>query len=244
MAQSSSGPPASQPPKNSNAAPAKPARSPAERLIVWGGIIVLVGLVLFQARARVGYTTTLNALQERLAEDEGAEAKQLFIKDLDQYVVGWPSRKEEKKNEHKSTLALTWPGLSASYGIVVNYDPSEEGQPVIGLETVGFDEEAEDASRLAARNAESGPAGGVPAPDAQQTQESAPRDRPAEETEPVADKPAESAPAAETPAATEPAADKPADAAPAEKPAEAAPAAEKPAEAAPAATEEKKPDGN
>ena len=40
---------------------------------------------------------TLEALQDRMAEDEGANANPLLVKDLPQYVYGWPSQKEEKR---------------------------------------------------------------------------------------------------------------------------------------------------
>jgi hypothetical protein len=256
MAQSSPVPPASQPPGKPAAAPAKAARSPLERILVWGGIVALILVVAYQAHARFGYDMTRKALEQRLAEDEGQEAKQLFIKDLDQYVVGWPSRKQEQKNKHQATVELTWPGLGPSYtyGMVVFYDPEEDGEPVFNMVTRDYKEPDEEESRPAtspktadASGTPAAPAAGGPAAGAgpvvaapvipEQPQETAPAEAAGSDK-----------PAAEATPATEPAADKPAEAAPADKPAEAA-AVEKPAEAAPAAEtpaaegSEKKPEG-
>lgn len=214
------------------AAAAKKARSPVERIVVWGGIVVLLGLAAYQARARVGYTMTLSALQDRLEEDEGSDAKQLLLKDLDSYVVGWPSRTQEEPTTHKGTIELTWPGLSASYGIVVGYDPSEEGKPVTGLETRGYQEPPAEERKApphfspeeAARAGANIPPGAPGGPPAQGTPEGS--------GVPQAEESA-AAPAASETGATEPAAAEPA----AAEPATAEPAAETPTTEPPATAE-------
>ena len=137
MAQSSV-PPGSQPPQSSPGAPPKKQRSPAEMVIVWGGIIVLLAVVGYQARARLGYNMTLTALEDRLAQDEGVDAKPLLEGDLDNYIVGWPSRKTEEKNQHLKTVELTWPGLTAPFVMTVMIDPSEQGGSVMAVQTSGY----------------------------------------------------------------------------------------------------------
>jgi hypothetical protein len=141
MSQAPSVPPAS-PPGGETAAPAK-KRSSAEKRVVWGGIALLLLLVALQARARLGYSKTLEALQDRMAEDEGANANPLLVKDLHNYVFGWPSQKEEQKGTHLKTIELTWTGLPMTQplGLIVACDPKEEekaGGTVMGLETSGF----------------------------------------------------------------------------------------------------------
>lgn len=138
MSQASSVPPAS-PPGGETAAPSK-KRSSAEKLVVWGGIVLLLLLVALQARARLGYTKTLEALQDRMAEDEGVNANPLLVKDLPQYLYGWPAQREEKRGRHLTTIELTWTGLPMTkpLGLVVGYDPEEAGGTVMALETSGF----------------------------------------------------------------------------------------------------------
>lgn len=215
MAQSSPAPSSSPPPSGSKpaAAPAKKPRSPVERVVVWGGIAVLLVLAAYQARARVGYSMTLSALQDRLEEDEGSDAKQLLLKDLDSYIVGWPSRKQDESSAHKGQIELTWPGLSASYGIVVGYDPSEEGKPITGMETRGFQEPPPE-EQPAPRNGAAVPGVNLPAGGRGGPPEGASAEAAAA---PEADEPA--APAVAEPTSGEPAAGEPAADAPAEEPA-------------------------
>ncbi|MBL8849363.1 MAG: hypothetical protein JNG89_06750 [Planctomycetaceae bacterium] len=228
-------------PASPPAGPAKKPRSPAEKVIVWGGIAVMLLVLAYQARARVGYNTTLNALEARLAQDEGIDAKPLLEGDLDSYIVGWPSRKVEEKSQHLKTVELTWPGLTAPFVMTVMIDPSEEGGSVMAVQTAGYVEppppEREDrpmtAEEVAAFNASIPPGanGKLPMPGEEAAAEPA-ADGKADA--PVAEEPATAEPAAEAPAATaEPA---PATEAPAaEAPAVEAPAAETPATEAPAA---------
>ena len=251
-------PPGSQP-SSSPAAPAKKQRSPAEKVIVWGGIAVLLLVLAYQARARLGYNTTLKALEARLEQDEGVDAKPLLEGDLDSYIVGWPSRKVEEKNQHLKTVELTWPGLTAPFVMTVMIDPSEEGGSVMAVQTSGFVEPApparEDrpmtAEEVAAFNASIPPGanGKLPMPGEEAAAEPAADSKGAAAasddfaspqpaaTEPTAAEPAAeptaTEPAATEPAATEPAVTEPAAETPAATP-EAAPATETPAAEFPA----------
>jgi len=259
MAQSSPGPAGSPRPRDVSAAPAKKPRSPAERIIVWGGILLLLGLAAYQARARFGYSMTLNALQDRLAQDEGKDAQPLLVKDLDQYVVGWPARRVEEHSKHLGGIELTWSGLTAKYGMIVAYDPSEqkeEGGAITGLQTKGYTEPSESERKVApppfskeeaarlGNNIPPGAPGGAAAPGSEAAPASEPGASPADDaavsSEPAADQPAASEPPAGTEAAQDgqPAAESPA----AEPPAatqsdEAAAPAEQPAADSPATTD-------
>ena len=101
-------------------APAKKPRSPVERMIVWGGIVVLLLLLAAQARARLGYQLTSSALAERVREDEGANPQALAVKDLNQYILGWPSRTVQERGKTEQVITLTWTGLSGPKGL---FDP-------------------------------------------------------------------------------------------------------------------------
>lgn len=110
-------------------AKAKPPRSPVERIIVWGGILVLLLLVAAQARARIGYQMTVDALRERVLLDEGANPQSLLLKDIDQHIVGWPNRTEEKFGKTEHVVTLTWKGLLSTYGVDVR--ATQDTEPVV-----------------------------------------------------------------------------------------------------------------
>ena len=54
----------------SEKAPVK-QRSPVERAIVWGGILILILVVAIEYRAQQGYTNSLMALSEASDENDG-----------------------------------------------------------------------------------------------------------------------------------------------------------------------------
>jgi hypothetical protein len=128
-------------------------------VFVWGGIIVLLLLVGAQARARFGYTMTLNALQDRIAEDEGPNARQLLLSEVDSHLVGWPSQSRKEESPHRGSILLSWRGLTTSYEITLPFDPSETDPAIIGLETK--DAPTIEEEMAAAESAE--PTGGPPA---------------------------------------------------------------------------------
>ena len=65
----------------------EPKRSAVERVLFWGFIVVSLGLVAFEARAKYGYDMTLSYLNTRLATEEfkipkkGEEVKKVEIAD-------------------------------------------------------------------------------------------------------------------------------------------------------------------
>ena len=132
---SSSPDPVPSPAPASPAPKAKPPRSSVERFVVWGGIIALLVLVGIQARARFGYTMTLNALQARIAEDEGLDPQPLLVSEVDRLLVGWPKKTEETASAHRSLIHLSWRGLTTSYSMTLPYDPTETQPAIMGLET-------------------------------------------------------------------------------------------------------------
>ena len=131
---------------------------------MWGGIIVLLVLVGIQARARFGYTMTLNALQDRIAQDEGPNPQPLLVNEVDGLLVGWPKRTDEKPSEHRGLIHLSWRGLTTSYGMTLPYDPSENQPAIMGLETSDAPPEPEPEYVDAEAAAPSGMAPGASGP--------------------------------------------------------------------------------
>jgi hypothetical protein len=131
-------------------------------VLVWGGIALLLVLVAVQARARLGYTMTLNALQDRIAEDEGPNPRPLLVSEVDTHLVGWPSRSESKEGEHRSSIRLSWRGLTSSYEITLPFDPSETEPAVMGLETKDAPPIEEEFADTSTAPAPTGPPGGMP----------------------------------------------------------------------------------
>jgi hypothetical protein len=139
-----------------------------ERVIVWGGIIVLLGLVAVEGRARKGYAWTLSALETEIAKDEGATGQPLYVKDIDKHLLGWPKRVETESGSYKK-ITLTWDGIlpPRTYGIDLTYDKRElSGEPpaVLSLATHGAPEPPPPAR--SAEDTEFVPAGGMPPPGA------------------------------------------------------------------------------
>ncbi|MDB5345610.1 MAG: hypothetical protein JWP89_3987 [Schlesneria sp.] len=86
-----------------------PKRSPLERALVWGGILVLLVVVGSELLAQRGYNSTLAGLEETF--DSG---QTLAETELPGHIRGFAIRNEEKKNEVR-TLTMTWPSLFRTY---------------------------------------------------------------------------------------------------------------------------------
>lgn len=114
----------------------KKPRSPVERVIVWGGIIVLLLLVGVQAHARKGYELTLQAL-EPLVDDDYEGGQPLSIADVDSHVVGFPSQSENAVSATRTERVYRWRGLRGSYGITLEYNPTADTPIVMSMVTDG-----------------------------------------------------------------------------------------------------------
>jgi hypothetical protein len=84
-------------------------RSPLERALVWGGILLLLVVVGSELLAQRGYGSTLSGLEERF--DSNATLPEA---ELPGHIHGFAIRDEEKKNDVR-TLTLTWPSLFRTY---------------------------------------------------------------------------------------------------------------------------------
>jgi hypothetical protein len=90
----------------------KPARSPVERAIVWG--VILLGLVVLgvEARARLGYTTSLNALTAALkAAEESAGGESLSLADAEKVMAMFPRKLPKEETGLYSIYRYSWNGF-------------------------------------------------------------------------------------------------------------------------------------
>lgn len=106
----------------------KPKRNPAERLIVWGGIVILLLVVGNEARARFGYELTLSKLQSRIHQDEGDDPNPLTVDEANSLVVGFPSKTDEN-----GKITYRFRGLIKEFGAIHLTHDGED--LVLGLET-------------------------------------------------------------------------------------------------------------
>ncbi|MDZ4688757.1 MAG: hypothetical protein SH850_27095 [Planctomycetaceae bacterium] len=139
------------------AAPTKKPRSPGEKLVVWGGIVVLLLLAAVQAHARFGYEMSLKKLQARVASDDNGtvDGAPLYLSDVPTYLVGWPSRKVEEER-HWHAVTYSWVGLGKSYSIRMPYDTTEAKPVILSLETNDAPPEPEPEAVAATEDAHSG----------------------------------------------------------------------------------------
>jgi len=102
-------------------------RSLTERCLVWGGIVVLLVIVLFEWSARNGYSKTLVAWEAaRKANDEGSG---LVLTEADKLVRGFPSTTSRDQPPLSKVLTYTWSGLFRSHSIRLQIDL--QGEPTV-----------------------------------------------------------------------------------------------------------------
>lgn len=135
-----------QPEKNTSQETAKP-RSPVERIIVWGLILIGGGIAIYEGRAKLGYTNTLSSIQSRMEanENSGKEEADLKLSDAKANLIsGGPSYSELTPDFANSQLvSLTWPSLFKEYELILRLDSDQEDAIVLGLETPNAEPEPE-----------------------------------------------------------------------------------------------------
>jgi hypothetical protein len=126
----------SSPQTGGQTAPNQPPRNPAERIVVWGLILGLLGVVGVEAMARFSYGNSLRSLEAALARDEQGDT--LTVEEVAGHISGFPQRQDDPD---KRVLTYTWRGLLKTYGsITMRYSRDSE---VVGLETADAPSEQE-----------------------------------------------------------------------------------------------------
>lgn len=106
----------------------KPPRSPVERVIVWGGIGLLLVIVLIEARAQRGYATSLSEVQAALVDNELAE---ITLDEARELFALAPSETVEKSDSvYLRHHRFSWFSFfkSGQYEITLDVTPDEEAQ--------------------------------------------------------------------------------------------------------------------
>jgi hypothetical protein len=123
----------------------KKPRSPVERTIVWGAIVGMLAVALFEAHARVGYDQTRKTLEAALLRNE-EHGEEVTARAAEGMVRGWPLRTDSQDARGTRQIEYTWPSIFHEYGIVLTLvadrtddDPLRE--VVLDFATSGADEE-------------------------------------------------------------------------------------------------------
>ena len=136
-----------QPEKSSSSQEQAKPRSPVERIIVWGLIIIGAGIAIYEARAKLGYNNSLSSIQSKMEanENSGAEAADLKLSDAKANLIsGGPTYSELTPDFANTQLvSLTWPSLFKEYELILRLDSDQEDAIVLGYETPNAEPEPE-----------------------------------------------------------------------------------------------------
>ena len=214
----------------------KKHRSAVERIIVQGGIVVLLVVLAIEFRAQKGLSGTLGALRDLTDDGE----KESSMAEVEQVISLFPSTRRVAENGIETTVEYSWFSIFKNGQYNLNIVSSKKPQPKVAPGTVTTDNSPEQMLRYYTGTQdpmtvkELDPEDIVPRPEGgfsfgSSPSDSGPRSRvpPGGESEPdsVAD---ETTPATETPATETPATETPAT----ETPATETPATETPAKIA------------
>lgn len=150
-------------------------RSPVERAIVWGAILVLGVIALWQGWAWLGYSRTLGAWEEKKqAADEDPDAGPFTLAEAEELITGFPQKEQSGLKGLNRRVTYTWCGPFAFQNYRVTLDVSDDGagsilnvstpktiQPPGALGETGGDDSKDGGSEKG--GSEGGGAGGPPA---------------------------------------------------------------------------------
>jgi hypothetical protein len=126
----------SEAPETKTTAPVK-KRSPAERVLVWGGILILLLVVAIEFRAQRGYSQTLESFSN--ASDDGDV--DLPMANAESFMVMFPQRQQTAVNGIEHTYAYTWMSLfkSGQFQLNVVYTAGDDPSMLRYWTGSGFD---------------------------------------------------------------------------------------------------------
>ncbi|TWT55290.1 hypothetical protein KOR42_29170 [Thalassoglobus neptunius] len=111
------------------------SRSPVERIVVWGGILLLLALVATEGYARYSYTTSLEKLRSELQKDEAGDREPLTVEEAKSLIVGSPA-----ESTAGNRMTFQFRGLIKDFGSIhLTFDPNQMN--ITGLETEQVEEE-------------------------------------------------------------------------------------------------------
>lgn len=135
----------------STGSPPKPARNPMERIVVWGGIIVLVLIALIEYRAKTGFEASLKALEDA-ANDI---TKDVTYADAQGMMTGYTSMVGPTEDQGHQTHDYKWFSLfkGGTYNIKLVASRDQEPTLLTFVTPLSDQEIAEEKARIAAAEA-------------------------------------------------------------------------------------------
>lgn len=125
----------------------KKPRSPVERVIVWGGIAIMLSVLAFEARQKYSYDPTVNRLRKTLSEDT---EKYLKLSEVRALISGSPT---EVKTPHErrsyDKIDLKWPSLFKDYRVQLIVEREGVDPLVAGFSTPSGTDPTEQAEKMA-----------------------------------------------------------------------------------------------
>jgi len=103
-----------------------PKRSPIERAVVWGGILLLLMVMLYEWRSQSGHNGTIEAF-----EGQFEKGVTIPIADLEKHAQGYYVRSEFKDGDER-VVTLQWPSLFKTYKL---YFPVDRLELITSFET-------------------------------------------------------------------------------------------------------------
>ena len=124
--------------------PSKKPRNPVERVIVWGGIAIMLGVAAFEALHKYGYDSTVSRMRKFLSEETETYMKLSEVRPL---ISGLPT---ETKSPHArkayNTIELKWPSLFKDYRVQLIVEREGNDPLVAGFSTPGGVDPAEEVA--------------------------------------------------------------------------------------------------
>lgn len=134
--------------------PAKKPRSPVERTLVWGGIAALLVVTLLELRAQQGYARTLEALGNRLDEDD----EDVTLEQAKPLLAFSPALSEPVPAIGSNEIKCSWFSLFKKGQYEITLIVSKEKKPVLlSFKTAALPEEPEEDVAPPANNSGSSP---------------------------------------------------------------------------------------
>lgn len=135
-------------------APVKKPRSPIERTLVWGGIAALLAVTLLELRAQQGYARTLEALGNRLDEDD----EDVTLEQAKPLLAFSPALSEPVPAIGANEIKCSWFSLFKKGQYEITLIISKEKEPVLlSFKTAALPEEPEEDVTPPANNSGSSP---------------------------------------------------------------------------------------
>ena len=125
--------PSATPSPESGTSPPKPNRHPVEKLLVWGGIVSLLGITLLEAHGKFGYSGTITRLKTEFTDDENHNTKLSVVRT---YFTGIPRETPiDSPSQYRRNVMLTWPSLFKDYRIELAMEREGDDPAVLGFST-------------------------------------------------------------------------------------------------------------